>query len=229
MSTEQSHTLAPVETKDGSFTLRSERFGATYHALQGAMEESRYVFLNNGLLPFMARHPKASYRILEIGFGTGLNAFLSFLEAKRSAIEIHYHAVELYPVPPEIARQLNFVRGYSEEEGTVFLRMHEQPWDKEEKLYEAFYLSKHLVKTETFHSDLKFDIIYFDAFSPKDQPELWTEQIFQNMFSLLNEKGMLVTYCAQGQMKRNLKAAGFSVKALKGFATKREMTVAYRY
>lgn len=228
MSTEHLHTLATVETKDGSFTLRSERFGATYHALQGAMEESRHVFLNNGLLPFIAQHPKKPCCILEIGFGTGLNAFLSFLEAKNSATAIRYHAVEWYPVPSEIVRQLNFSNGYSEEEGAVFLRMHEQPWGEEEKHHDLFYLTKHLEKTETFQSTHTFDIIYFDAFSPKDQPELWTEAIFRNMFSLLNENGMLVTYCAQGQMKRNLKAAGFTVKALKGFATKREMTVAYR-
>lgn len=209
--------------------MQSGRFGATYHSLQGAVEESRHVFINNGLLFFLNQNPKKELNILEIGFGTGLNTFLTFLETKHSGITVDYHAVELYPVPMEIAKQLNFTKDYSRNEEAVFLRMHEYTWNEGYLLSETFQLTKHLAKAETFHSECTFDLIYFDAFSPKEQPELWTETVFRNMYSLLNETGMLVTYCAQGQMKRNMKAAGFMVKALKGFAVKREMTVGYRY
>lgn len=228
MSADQPHILKLLETEDGSLTLLSGRFGATYHATQGAKEESKHVFINHGLLLFLKQHPKKELRILEIGFGTGLNAFLSFLEAERLAVTIHYHAVDYYPVPADLVRQLNFSKSYSEEEQAVFMTMHEQAWDKEQQLSAHFFLSKHLEKIERFHSSQRFDLIYFDAFSPKEQPELWTEAIFKKMYALLNETGMLVTYCAQGQMKRNMKAAGFRVKALKGFAVKREMTVGYR-
>jgi tRNA U34 5-methylaminomethyl-2-thiouridine-forming methyltransferase MnmC len=228
LSTDRQHIVKPVETKDGSLTLISERFGATYHATQGAKEESRHVFINNGLLRFRAEHSRTALKVLEIGFGTGLNTFLTFLEARRLGLVIDYQAVELYPVPMEIAKQLNFTKDYSSDEETVFLRMHEQAWNETHPLSETFHLTKHLAKAETFRAEQKFDLIYFDAFSPKEQPELWTKIVFRNMYSLLSEPGMLVTYCAQGQMKRNMKAVGFQVKALKGFAVKREMTVAYR-
>lgn len=143
-------------------------------------------------------------------------------------MSVDYHAVELYPIPLAIAKQLNFTKDYSREEEAAFLRMHEQAWNERHPLSGEFHLTKHLAKAETFQSPQTFDLIYFDAFSPKEQPELWTEPVFRNMYALLNEQSMLVTYCAQGQMKRNMKAAGFKVKALKGFAVKREMTVAYR-
>lgn len=222
---DHSHILKPIETEDGSLTLYSERFGATYHSVQGAKEESRHVFINNGLLFFLDRYPQKALSILEIGFGTGLNAFLTFLEAERLKVNIHYHTVECYPVPMDIVSQLNFIEDHSPDEQAVFGKMHGQVWDVEQQLSEHLSFSKHLENIESFHLSQGFDLIYFDAFSPKEQPSLWTEDIFRNMYALLKEKGMLVTYCAQGQMKRNMKAAGFKVKALKGFAAKREMTV----
>jgi len=228
LSEEQPHMLRPVETEDGSLTLLNERFGATYHATQGAREESRHVFINHGLLLFLKENSKKELSILEIGFGTGLNAFLSFLEAERLRVTIRYHAVEYYPVPVDLVRQLNFSDGHSQDEQAVFMKIHEQAWGEEQKLSEHFYLTKYFEKIETFQLSQMVDLIYFDAFSPKEQPELWTEEVFKNMYAMLDKAGMLVTYCAQGQMKRNMKAAGFCVKALKGFAVKREMTVGYR-
>ena len=225
MDPENEHSITAIETGDGSFTLRSGRFGATYHSVQGAGEESRHVFINNGLLPYLERQATKRIRILEIGFGTGLNAFLTFLQAQEKLLGIDYHAVELYPVPVEIASRLNFTRNHSPEEHAAFLRMHECSWNSKVAISSNFELTKHLAKIEEFKGMQDFDLIYFDAFSPKEQPELWTEEIFKNMYALLGAHGRLVTYCAQGQMKRNLKAAGFSVKALKGFASKREMTV----
>lgn len=227
MLSDRPHTLRPVETEDGSLTLFSGRFGATYHSVQGAKEESRHVFINHGLLLFLNQHPQKTLSVLEIGFGTGLNAFLTFLEAERLAVNIHYHTVEYYPVPPEIIGQLNFIQNHSDEEQAVFKEMHKLAWSYKQQLSEHFSFCKHLENIASFHLPQSFDLIYFDAFSPKEQPELWTEEIFRNMHSLLHEKGMLVTYCAQGQMKRNMKAAGFKVKALKGFAAKREMTVGH--
>lgn len=228
LSADHPHSLQAVETEDGSLTLRSERFGATYHSVQGAKEESRHVFINHGLLHFLDQHPRKELHILEIGFGTGLNAFLTFLEAERLALKVYYHTVEAFPVPMETVKQLNFSQGHLPLEQLVFEKMHEQAWGVEQKLSAYFYFGKHFKKIETFQLSQSIDLIYFDAFSPKEQPELWTEDIFKKMYMLLTEKGMLVTYCAQGQMKRNMKAAGFRVRALKGFAAKREMTVGYR-
>lgn len=222
---DHTHMLKPIETEDGSLTLYSERFGATYHSVLGAKEESKHVFINNGLRLFLERYPQKTLRILEIGFGSGLNAFLTFIEAERLKVNIHYHTVEAYPVPLEIVHQLNFMEHHSPDERVVFKKMHEQAWGVEQPLSEHLSFSKHLENMESFYVAQRFDLIYFDAFSPKEQPGLWTEDMFKKMYVLLKEKGMLVTYCAQGQMKRNMKTAGFKVKALKGFAAKREMTV----
>lgn len=228
MSEAGANSLEILETADGSCTLRSLRFDATYHAVQGAEGESSHVFIGGGLQSLLSDSPAASLNILEIGFGTGLNAFLTLQEIERAHVSVDYHAVELYPVPIGVAAQLPPARHKVTTLRDTFLRMHTLPWGTTENLSPQFRFSKHLLPIEEFRHRPYFDLIYFDAFSPKEQPELWTESVFRNMYESLKPQGRLVTYCAQGQMKRNLKAAGFRVKAQKGFAAKREMTLAVR-
>lgn len=217
-----SHPIKLITTQDGSHTYLSEQFHSTYHSVNGAIEESTHVFIHNGLIPLI--NEKDTVDILEVGFGTGLNAYLSFLQTQLKPIIIHYESVEAYPISQEDAQALNYIHGYESSIGSVFLNMHEQEWNVAHLLSSRFNFTKHLVKLEDFKTNQQFDLIYYDAFSPKEQPELWTESVFRQLYAVLKPGGVLVTYCAQGQMKRHLKAVGFHVSALPGYGSKREMT-----
>jgi tRNA U34 5-methylaminomethyl-2-thiouridine-forming methyltransferase MnmC len=137
---------------------------------------------------------------------------------------INYQSIEAYPVLLSDSSQLNYTKEFSEKEKTVFNQMHQQEWNRIDQISDSFSFIKHLCLVEEFNSPQKFDVIYFDAFSPSKQPELWTESVLRKMYDLLKENGILVTYCAQGQMKRNMKQAGFKVQTLPGALGKREMT-----
>lgn len=218
-----------VLTKDGSHTMVSEKFGATYHSVHGAVNESNYVFIDHGLVSFINQHHPLEISILEMGFGTGLNAYLSLLKAKELNLSLNYETIEAYPVDPQMISTLNYTNGQTDEHKALFTFLHACSWNKEHEVMPGIKFTKHLTLLEAFESSWHFDLIYFDAFAPSDQPELWSEAIFTKLYQLLNKEGLLVTYCAQGQMKRHLKAAGFSVKALKGPPGKREMTVAVKF
>ena len=224
MEEKDSHPISFLVTDDHSHTLFSERFKATYHSTRGAMSESKHVFIENGLQFFYEQYNSKEISILEIGFGTGLNAFMTYLFAKEHGLKINYHTIEAFPVPFTQANKLNYSSELSDQEKIVFHQMHEQEWNRGEEIAKDFLLTKYLGLVEEFNTLQNFNIIYFDAFSPSEQPELWTEHIFKSMFDLLEKNGVLVTYCAQGQMKRNMKSAGFKVVALPGFGGKREMT-----
>ena len=228
MEEKDSHPISFLVTDDHSHTLFSERFKATYHSTKGAISESKHVFIQNGLQFFCEQSNTKEISVLEIGFGTGLNAFLTYLYAKEHGLKIKYHTIEAFPVPITEAIRLNYANEFSEQENMVFHQMHQQEWNREEEAAKDFLLTKHLGLLQEFKSSQKFNVIYFDAFSPSEQPELWTGHIFKKMFDLLEDKGVLVTYSAQGQMKRNMKSAGFKVTALPGFGGKREMTRAER-
>jgi tRNA U34 5-methylaminomethyl-2-thiouridine-forming methyltransferase MnmC len=224
MEEKDSHPISLLMTDDHSHTLFSERFNATYHSTRGAMSESKHVFIQNGLQYIHEQYQSREISVLEIGFGTGLNAFMTYLYAKEHKLKINHQSIEAFPVPISKATQLNYTSDFSENEKVVFYQMHQQEWNRGEEITEDFLLTKHLCLLEEFNSPHKFHVIYFDAFSPSEQPELWTEQIFQKMFDLLEDKGVLATYCAQGQMKRNMKQVGFNVQSLPGALGKREMT-----
>lgn len=224
MEEKDSHPISFLVTDDHSHTLFSERFKATYHSTRGAISESKHVFIQNGLQYLHEQFQPKEISILEVGFGTGLNTFMTYLYAQEQDLKINYQSIEAYPVPTTEASRLNYTSQFSEQEKIVFNHMHQQEWNRVGQISNVFSLTKHLCLLEEFSSQQQFDIIYFDAFSPSEQPELWTETIFKKMFDLLKVNGVLVTYCAQGQMKRNMKQAGFKVKALPGFGSKREMT-----
>ncbi len=224
MEEKDSHPISFLVTDDNSHTLYSERFKATYHSNRGAISESKHVFIQNGLQYVHEQFQPKDISVLEVGFGTGLNAFMTYFYSKEKGLRINYQSIEAYPVPLEDASQLNYIKSFSQQEKIVFYQMHQQEWNRVGQISDSFSLTKYLCLLEEFNTQYQFDIIYFDAFSPSEQPELWTETVFKKMYDLLHPNGVLVTYCAQGQMKRNMKQAGFKVKALPGFGSKREMT-----
>jgi len=208
-----------VITNDGSHSIFNPEVNETYHSKHGAIVEAEYVFIKNGLLV----EKKKQFNILEVGFGTGLNALLTAQKAQQKEITINYHGIELYPVAKESYSQLNFTELIGEEKSKL-LQLHECEWEKEHVINNFFRLTKNEIALENYTSKTKFDIIYFDAFSPEKQPELWTAEVFQNMYNLLNEDGFLVTYCAKGVVKRTMKAVDFEIIVLDGPPGKRQMT-----
>lgn len=212
-----------IVTDDGSNSIYSEQYGVTYHSRFGAVTESAHVFIAAGLRYKAVIQQEIS--ILETGFGTGLNAMMTLLEAEKRGLAVFYTALEMFPVTPEDAKALNYPTLLNAPERSADLHtLHTAPWDTEQVFNDNFRFVKRLHPIETFRQPDTFDIIYFDAFAPQAQPELWTEEVFQNMYDSLKPEGILVTYCAQGEFKRRLKRAGFMVERLQGPPGKREMT-----
>ncbi len=209
-------------TGDGSHTLYVEALDETYHSRHGAIQEALHVFINAGLNHFN----KLELNVLEIGLGTGLNAFLTLLEAKKRNIEINYTAIEAFPLEEDIIKQLNYTEELNStiDEEAVFDLIHRVEWERHQEITQEFKLNKVNVDLNHYHSKEVFDVIYFDAFGPNVQPEMWSEAIFNNMYNHLSKDGVLVTYCAKGSVKRTLKKVGFEVEALPGPPGKREMT-----
>jgi tRNA U34 5-methylaminomethyl-2-thiouridine-forming methyltransferase MnmC len=209
-----------IRTKDGSTTIRIEEWDECYHSRFGAIQEAQHVFIKNGLSLFESK----TISILEIGFGTGLNAFITFLESKKLNQTIDYVGVEAYPVSADEVLSMNYVSELNaENENSIFKKMHECNWEEQIDLRKDFLLTKR----KQFFADIddveKFDLIYFDAFGYTVQPELWSTAIFQKMYNALKPNGILVTYAARGVIKRSMKEVGFTVDKLAGPPGKREM------
>ncbi len=207
-------------TADGSPTLYVPELDETYHSMHGSVQEARHVFIENGLR-FVATESK-QVNILEVGFGTGLNALLTAQYAKENDINVNYVGLEAYPVEEEIWKAITYLDGpdaqgfYSHMMGLPF---------GETAVYDAFFtICKMPFSIQEWATTEKFDLIYYDAFGPKAQPEMWALAIFEKLYALLNTGGALVTYCAQGQFKRHLKSLGMRVEGLPGPPGKREMT-----
>ncbi len=208
-------------TSDGSSSIFLPELKETYHSKHGAIQEAYHVFINNGLDQF-ADH--AIINILEIGFGTGLNCFITYLESKRRNLKVKYDGVEAYPLEAEDISQLNYVQELkATNESKVFQKLHSISWGDSHKLTDEFYL----IKRKQFFTDIedknRFDLIYFDAFGANVQPELWTVEIFEVMYNSLKNKGVLVTYSAKGSVRRAMQQVGFKVERLPGPPGKREM------
>lgn len=211
-----------LTTGDGAVTIHLPEWNEQYHSKHGAIQEAKHVFIATGLQYFIGLSPKNSISILEIGFGTGLNAFLTLLETKSRVLQISYEAVEAYPVALDEIEKLNYSE-LLQTSKTEFQKLHSLPWEEKLDLAENF----ELFKRRQFFADIndrnKFDIIYFDAFGARVQPELWTEDIFLKMYTALKKKGILVTYSAKGSVRRAMQSVGFNVERLPGPPGKREM------
>lgn len=212
-----------ILTRDGSSSIFLPELNETYHSTFGAIQEAKHVFIKNGLSLLNDK----SVSILEIGFGTGLNAFITFLEAIKSNQIINYVGVEAYPVELDIIEELNYVSQLEAiEYQAVFNEMHHSKWEVEKKITSNFNLTKRKLKFEEIIDLDKYNLIYFDAFGFDVQPELWSEEIFQKMYNALLPDGILVTYACRTIIKNAMKTAGFTVKKLPGAPGKREMLFA---
>lgn len=215
------------ETSDGSHSIFSTQYGVSYHSRYGAVQESRHVFLEAGLYPLFLSGAE-EVAVLETGLGTGLNALLTGLEAAAQKRKVYYLGLEAYPISPEQAKALNYPAALGEGAAELFTAIHEMPWGKPAALSHYFTFEKQQSRFEAFASMPKFDVIYFDAFAPNAQPELWGEEVLGRMYQALKPGGRLVTYCAKGAVKRCMKGLGFTIEALPGPPGKREMTRALK-
>ncbi len=214
-----------IRTADGSSTIRMVEMAENYHSTHGAIQESRYVFINQGLDYIQDTDP---VRIFELGFGTGLNALLAFEYAKEKGIQVHYTGIEAYPLEEDLISQLNYINHFSEEIKGMFSQMHAVKWGEDVQLSPFFQFKKVYERIEYWIETGTFDLIFFDAFGPRSQGELWSLDILRKMQHLLLPGGVFVTYCAKGQLKRDLRYLGFDVQSIEGPPGKREMTRAIK-
>lgn len=209
-------------TADGSHTLFVPELDEHYHSVNGAVQESTHVFIKTGLHHCL----KDEIRIFEVGFGTGLNAFLSMLDIAETNKIIHYTAIEAYPLGKDIILQLNYAKSFSADQQTLYEKLHDVEWGSEQEIMPNFWLKK--IKSDFTQFDFSsfagnFDLIYFDAFAPDKQPDMWVQSLFNDMYCISSEGGTLVTYCAKGIVRRMLQAAGYTTERLSGPPGKREM------
>lgn len=209
-----------ITTLDGSTTIHLPDWNETYHSRHGAVQEAYHVFIKNGLSLFMGK-PVA---VLEVGLGTGLNAFITALEAQKNSQVIDYTGIEAYPVLPEEALSMNYPQQLGvPDQIQAFAHMHESAWEENVRISPYFSLTK---RQQFFHDiadENAFDLIYFDAFGYRVQPELWSLEIFRKMFTALKPGGVLVTYACRSVIKNAMKESGFAVEKLPGAPGKREM------
>jgi tRNA U34 5-methylaminomethyl-2-thiouridine-forming methyltransferase MnmC len=211
-----------LTTGDGSITIHLPEWNEQYHSKHGAIAEAKHVFIKHGLHYVQDLVSTKPISILEIGFGTGLNAFLTFLEAHKSSIPIMYTGIEAYPVSLHEINQLNYANELNASKD-IFLNFHLTEWGTLSNICTNFQL----IKRQQFFSEIndidQYQLIYFDAFGARVQPELWTEAIFSKMYHALSSEGVLVTYSAKGSVRRAMQAVGFTVSRLPGPPGKREM------
>lgn len=206
-------------TEDGSHTLYVPELNEHYHSTHGAIQEAMHVYIDAGF----NYCEKEAIHILEIGFGTGLNCFLSLLEAKKQNRKIVYHSIELYPISKNEINHLNYPSQILNSDASIFEKLHQVEWNQEAKISDCFALTKLQGDLRGYQFPSKYDLVYFDAFAPDIQPSLWTQEIFKNIHKHLNYNAILTTYCTKGIVKQALRASGFKVKRLPGPPGKRQM------
>lgn len=214
-----------IITADGSHSLLNVHLNETYHSRHGAVQESAHVFIHNGLDYILSAQAPAPdiVRILEVGFGTGLNAWLAFQHTLKMNCSIHYTTLEAYPVHEKLWSKLNYADALPDLK-PYFIKLHEAPWMKEEQIHPGFrLLKKNISLQEVVMQPDSFDVVFFDAFAPNKQPEMWEISLLIKVVQSMAKNGVFVTYCAKGQLKRDLRNAGLRVESLAGPPGKREM------
>ncbi len=211
-----------IITKDGSHTIELAAPFITYHSINGAIQESQHVFIDAGLKPLSGT--KETICVFEMGFGTGLNALLTLVQAELHQQKIYYETIEAFPLEEDIITQLNYCEQLQQPDlKNIFIQLHAAAWEKEIPITAFFVLRKTRTSLINHSSSQLFNLIYYDAFAPAVQPELWTPEIFQQLFNMMSPGGILVTYSSKGSVRRAMQAAGFIVEKLTGAAGKREM------
>jgi len=210
-----------VITEDGSHTIYLPEMDEHYHSTHGAIQESLHIYINQGLLQIANQE----ISILEIGFGTGLNAYLTYSYAENKKLKINYFSIEKFPLGETDYLKLNYPQNIFPEYSAVFEKIHRSEWNKIVEISPEFSLQK-------VHADLlsfefnqlpQFDLVYFDAFAPGKQPEMWTDEIIQKVSDCVKKDGILVTYCAKGSVRRSFSAAGFQMERIPGPTGKKEI------
>lgn len=211
-----------IETEDGSRTLQNGAGGSLYHSDRGARGEARHVYIERGFEHFVARAEARRVTIFEMGFGSGLNCLLTLQRAREMGVEVSYHAVEKCPVDPAAAMQYL--------DNQEFMAMHDAPWGEAVEVAEGFVLTKYFDDLRNFdwRQLSGVEVVYFDAFSPDEQPELWSDEIFANLHGAMASGGVVTTYSSKGVVKRAMRGAGFAVERLVGALGKRHMLRATR-
>ncbi len=206
-----------ILTQDGSHTLFSKHFEQYYHSIFGALQESQRIFIELGLEYAFEHFEQIS--VFEMGFGMGLNAWLTQQMARQHQQKIDYTSIEAFPIEVSVAQMLNY-----NDSGNDFLALHEAEWNQEIVFDSFFHFKKIAISLENYHSEKSYNVIYYDAFAPEVQPELWTQEVFEKLASMMPQGGVLTTYCSKSYVRRNLKAAGFEVKKHTGPLGKREVS-----
>lgn len=215
----------PFETKDGSTSLFSEKFDEPYHSRHGAIQESQHVFIDKGLSHFYQLQKPTKIDVFEMGFGTGLNALLTLQWAEENNVAINYTTIEKFPLEQAQIDAMNYPQLLHIDQ-SLFQKLHESDWEKPIAINQYFTLHKSGVDLEQVKDHFNgqsFDLIYFDAFAPSSQAHLWEVPVFEAMHHVLKIGGVLTTYCAKGQVRRNMQAAGLTVEKVPGPPGKREM------
>ena len=215
-----------ILTADGSKTIYIPEMDENYHSTNGAFQEAMHVFIQNGI---RTRISNDEITVFEMGFGTGLNALLTLVEAVNTDRQINYIGIEAFPVELELIQEINYEKLVDEQFTESFSLMHTFPWEERHIIHPNFTFQKIHAKIQDYqHVNSTVDIVFFDAFGPKVQQEVWTIDVLKKIYDVLKPNGILVTYCAMGRMKRDLKSLGFKVEGLPGPPGKREMTRAVK-
>lgn len=211
-----------ITTADGSKTIHFPEWNESYHSKHGAILEAQHVYIKSGLDYRGQLGQTSNLKVLEFGFGTGLNTLLSLIYATDNQINVTYHGIEKYPLNPQLIRDIN----YSEilkSKRSKFDILHEVEWETASTISDTFQLKKIKSNFQDFQSEDKYDVIFFDAFGPRVQPELWEKPLLEKCYHTMSQNGVWVTYSCKGSVRRNLKELGFEVEKITGPPGKREM------
>ncbi len=217
--------LKIVVTDDGSHTLYNSILDEHYHSVHGALTESLIVFIKNGYCSCSSN----PVNIFEVGFGTGLNVFLTLIENIKDKRTVYYEAIDLFPLQNEIISKLNYPDFYDAQAKSLFLKIHSAPWGKETIIAENFRLKKIHANLLTYNPKTKFNLIYFDAFGPDKQKEMWSEEVIVKIADVIDPGGIFVTYSVKGNVKRLLIKHGFRIELMPGPPHKRHVLRAIKY
>lgn len=202
-------------TSDGYNTIYIPEIDEHYHSVKGAYTESKHIFIDMGLNNSNSITPK----ILEVGFGTGLNAILTLIEANKKRKKVIYDTLELFPLDTSTILSLDYITHFDSEISKLFIKMHNAKWGERFELTEYFNIRKiecNFTDINKWWDGINYDIVYFDAFAPEKEPEMWNTSLFESIYNIMSAKGILVTYCAKGIIRRTLQSCGFKVERLQG-------------
>lgn len=216
------NTTTITSSSDGAYTLKTDKFDTFYHSVHGAYTEADVVFIQAGLEYFVENHAEAKkIRIFEMGFGSGLNVLKTYIWSQGHNVEIDYHTVEAYPLDITISKELNYGKDLNCQD--TFDLIHQLSWEEKHEITPNFSFTKYLGLVEDMVLPDNIDVVYYDAFAPNNQPELWQCPILSRYYASMNNGGVLTTYCSQGEFRRQLIASGFTVEKIPGPNGKREM------